>query len=201
MTFLTSALGQVPFPTAFIVLGKAWGLEENGSRVPSNNKIFNRNLGGAGRFSVVWQVKTLCGVLKALFLQCCGPVTREGGEISRVFKKQEGKIPGNALFKLWPQGFNFTLPVTHSLTLALLSFLGKEVRKESNPSSVHLSSTDRVPLCTVEELLGLEGAVHQPGRFRAGNLCIGRRLLIIPGFLWIRDSLCKAWSSSSSPSS
>lgn len=55
-TFLTSALGQVPFPPAFIVLGKACRSE--GSRdqnPPRNNKIFNsdkKSGGGAGRFSV-----------------------------------------------------------------------------------------------------------------------------------------------------
>lgn len=91
---------------------------------------------------------------------------REGGETSRVLEKQEGKFPGHAVFKLWPQGFRFFLPVTHSMTLALLSFLGKEAGKASNPSSVDFSSTYRVPFCKVEELLGLEGAVHKPGTFR-----------------------------------
>lgn len=91
---------------------------------------------------------------------------REGGETSRIFEKQEGKIPGHAVFKVWPQRFGFILPVTHSMTLALLSFLGKEVRKASNPSSGDFNSTYCVPLCKVQELLGLEGAVHKPGRSR-----------------------------------
>lgn len=90
----------------------------------------------------------------------------EGGETPKIFEKQEGKIPGHSVFKHWPPGFSFILPVTHSVTLALLSFLGKEVRKASNPSSIDFNITDRVPFCKVEELLGLEGAVHKPGRFR-----------------------------------
>lgn len=48
-TFLPSALGQVPFPTAYIVLGKAWRLEGNkGSRAPRNNKIFNSDKKSGG---------------------------------------------------------------------------------------------------------------------------------------------------------
>lgn len=71
VTFLTSALGQVPFPTALIVLGKAWRLK--GSRDQESPGITRfstmiRNLGGAGRFSVVWQVETLYGVSKEHFL-------------------------------------------------------------------------------------------------------------------------------------
>lgn len=88
---------------------------------------------------------------------------RERGETLRVFEKEEGKIPGHAVSKLWPQGFSFTLPVTHRVTLALLSFLGKEVRKAAHPSSGDWSGTYRVPSCKVQELLGLEGAVHVQG--------------------------------------
>lgn len=61
VTFLTSALGQVPFPTAIIVLGKAWRSEGNRDQEPPGITRFStviRSLGGAGRFSVVWKVKT-----------------------------------------------------------------------------------------------------------------------------------------------
>lgn len=68
-TFLTSALGQVPFPPAFIVLGKACRSE--GSRdqnPPRNNKIFNSDKesgGGQVDFQLIFH---LFVVSKALFL-------------------------------------------------------------------------------------------------------------------------------------
>lgn len=84
---------------------------------------------------MLWKMKTLMplwcfeGTFSAMVC-----TSDWGLETSKIFEKQERKIPHHAVFKCWPQGFNFILPVTHSMTLALFSFLEKEVNKSSNLS-------------------------------------------------------------------
>lgn len=133
VTFLASALGHVPFADGLRCAGQ--GLKVRGEqepRAPRHSKISSsdKKFGVRGwifqRFGK-WKPQCFYGVSKEFFSLLLRTIDW-GWETARIFKKQERKIPCHAVVKLWPQGFDFILLVTHSMTLALFSLQRKQIR-------------------------------------------------------------------------